>query len=82
MQLTRLHSDKSHESILKSCVVHFRYDEAGNTHGRPEIIPPSPTRLAWDFHNEQLLKTIDEAYDDAQKVLSVSQSFPCVAYDY
>jgi hypothetical protein len=52
--------------------IKFRYDEDGNTHGRPEIIPPAPSRLQWDFHNETLLKTIDEAYDDAQKVLNVS----------
>lgn len=50
----------------------FRYDEKGNTPGKIEIMPPAPTRLAWDFKNEQLLKTIDDAYDDAQKVLNVS----------
>jgi carnitine O-palmitoyltransferase 1, liver isoform len=33
-----------------------------------EVLPPIPTRLSWEF-NEPILKTIDEAYDDAQKVL-------------
>lgn len=48
-----------------------RYDESGNTPGKIEIIPHAPTRLHWDFRNQQMLKTIDEAYSDAQKVLNV-----------
>jgi hypothetical protein len=51
----------------------FRYDENGNCHGKVEVIPPTPTRIQWDF-DEPLLKTIDEAYLDAQKVLNVRQS--------
>lgn len=49
----------------------FRYDATGNTHGKPEMVPPTPTRLSWDFENEELLKTISQAQADAQKVLNV-----------
>jgi hypothetical protein len=49
----------------------FRYDDNGNCHGKVEVIPPTPTRLQWDFNDEQMLKTIDMAHLDAQKVLNV-----------
>lgn len=62
-----LHSPYQHYNLDDD----FRYDEDGNTHGKIEVIPPAPTRLQWDFRNQQLLKTIDEAYGDAQKVLNV-----------
>lgn len=51
----------------------YRYDATGNTHGKPEMVPPTPTRLSWDFENEELLKTISQAQADAQKVLNVRQ---------
>lgn len=36
-----------------------------------EIKPPAPTRLHWEINND-LIKTIDEAYKDGLKVISVS----------
>lgn len=35
------------------------------------MVPPTPTRLSWDFENQDLLKTISQAQADAQKVLNV-----------
>ncbi|XP_070506218.1 carnitine O-palmitoyltransferase 1, liver isoform isoform X2 [Chironomus tepperi] len=49
---------------------HEGYDENGNTPGQIEQLPPTPTRLSWSFNDDSLLKTIDQAYDDAQKVIS------------
>lgn len=46
-----------------------RYDEHGNAVGALEMTPPTPTRLNFDFNDDSLLKTIDIAYDDAQKVI-------------
>jgi len=37
-----------------------------------ECKPPLPTRLKWDFSEEQLVKNIDQAYNDALKITSVS----------
>ncbi|KAG5684914.1 hypothetical protein PVAND_014123 [Polypedilum vanderplanki] len=47
-----------------------RYDENGNTLGKIEVLPPVPTRLSWDFNDESLVKTIDMAYDDAQRIIN------------
>jgi hypothetical protein len=61
---------KSIENILKhQCK--FRYDEAGNCRGTPELTPPNPTRLSWDFSDEKLLKSINTAHEDSQKLLNV-----------
>lgn len=38
-----------------------------------QVKPPTPTRLKWSFDDE-LLKTIDNAYNDALKLAAVSQS--------
>lgn len=62
---------KSFKFSKNNKTINFRYDENGNTQGKVDVIPPAPTRLQWDFQNEQLLKTIDEAYNDAQKLLNV-----------
>lgn len=39
-----------------------------------KIEPPTPTRLQWNF-NDELVKTIDNAYNDALKLAAVSN--PC-----
>ncbi|KAG5684913.1 hypothetical protein PVAND_014123 [Polypedilum vanderplanki] len=49
---------------------HEGYDENGNTLGKIEVLPPVPTRLSWDFNDESLVKTIDMAYDDAQRIIN------------
>lgn len=59
--------------LMLNLLFEHRYDATGNTHGEPEMVPPTPTRLSWDFENEELLKTIGQAQADAQKVLNVSQ---------
>ena len=56
---------------MSNIFIEHRYDATGNTHGKPEMEPPTPTRLSWDFENEELLKTIGQAQADAQKVLNV-----------
>lgn len=48
------------------------YDEHGNIKGKAEIKPPTPIRLDWDFNDPQLVKMIDEAFIDSQKVINVS----------
>jgi len=48
------------------------YDESGNLLGTIGFVPPTPTRLAWDFGNAELVKTIDEAFDGTQKLIEVS----------
>lgn len=67
---------KTEVQILIIFYPFFRYDAYGNTPGQldSENLPPVPNRLSWDF-DEPILKTIDAAYDDAQKVLSVSYFF-------
>jgi carnitine O-palmitoyltransferase 1, liver isoform len=46
-----------------------RYDEDGNCRGKPEFIPPTPTRLVWDLKDQNLLAAIDDAHQAAQKLL-------------
>jgi len=48
------------------------YDENGKIKGTISVTPPAATRLAWDFSNAELVKTIDEAYQDSQKIVDVS----------
>ncbi|XP_070491326.1 carnitine O-palmitoyltransferase 1, liver isoform-like [Chironomus tepperi] len=48
----------------------FSYDENGKLLGTMECTPPLPTRLKWDFSDEQLVKNIDQAYSDALKITS------------
>ncbi|XP_037036694.1 carnitine O-palmitoyltransferase 1, liver isoform-like [Bradysia coprophila] len=43
------------------------YDVDGNLHGKMLIVPPIPTRIQWSF-NEDLLNTIDDAYNDSLKL--------------
>lgn len=43
------------------------YDENGNLLGEMQINPPTPTRLQWNW-NDELVKTIDNAYNDALKL--------------
>jgi hypothetical protein len=38
-----------------------------------ECKPPLPIRLKWDFSNQQLVKNIDQAYEDASKIVNVSE---------
>lgn len=47
------------------------FDEKGKLFGSMEMKPPAPTRMIWEF-DDQLEKTIDEAYNDALKVVAVS----------
>lgn len=47
-----------------------RYNDNGDALGSIEITPPNPTRLSWDFNDESLLKTIDIAVVDAQKIIN------------
>lgn len=46
------------------------YDQQGNIIGKMEMQPPEPIKLFWDFGDE-LLKIIDEAYQDGLKVIQV-----------
>lgn len=48
------------------------YDADGNLRGNMEITPPIPARIRWSF-NDDLLKTIDNAYNDALKQSTVSE---------
>lgn len=50
----------------------FSYDEKGNLKGSMKIKPPAPTRLQWEF-KEELVKNIDEAYQDALKIVQVAK---------
>lgn len=52
----------------------FSYDENGNLKGQIKIKPPAPTRLQWEF-KEELVKNIDQAYQDALKIVQVSFIF-------
>jgi hypothetical protein len=42
-----------------------------------EFKPPLPTRLKWDFSSEKLVKNIDQAYEDALKVVKVGKIAAC-----
>ncbi|CAH1371842.1 unnamed protein product [Tenebrio molitor] len=42
-----------------------RYDENGNTIGKPEIVPPAPIRLNWDIKSE-----CQEAIEKSMKVVT------------
>lgn len=48
----------------------FSYDENGNLKGAMKMKPPVPTRLQWEF-KEELVKNIDQAYQDALKIVQV-----------
>lgn len=48
----------------------FSYDENGNLKGSMQMKPPVPKRLQWEF-KEELVKNIDEAYQDALKIVQV-----------
>lgn len=65
--------DEQTVGLINYFHVFNRYDAQGNTPGQLETenLPPVPNRLNWEF-NEPLLKSIDIAFDDAQKVLRVS----------
>jgi hypothetical protein len=54
--------------------MNVRYDENGNAKGKPEFIPPTPTRLAWELNEENCLAAIEDAHLEAQKLLNVSPS--------
>jgi carnitine O-palmitoyltransferase 1 len=47
-----------------------RYDEAGNCRGSSDLVPPNPTRLPWNLEEEELLKNINLAHEDAQALLN------------
>jgi hypothetical protein len=49
------------------------YDEFGNVFGSMEMKPPNPKKLQWEF-NSELVKKIDEAYNDALKIAKVTLS--------
>lgn len=38
-----------------------------------EMKPPLPTRLEWDFKDQELQTTIMAANEDAQKIINVSK---------
>lgn len=59
---------------MKKKLKNYSYDENGNLRGKMQIDPPTPTRIQWSF-NEDLLKTIDDAYNDALKLAAVSKNF-------
>lgn len=65
--------DETKVGLINHFYVSYRYDAQGNLPGQLETenLPPVPNRLSWEF-SEPLLKSIDIAYDDAQKVLGVS----------
>lgn len=42
------------------------YDEHGNCKGQPELVPPSPKRVAWDLNSSECMSAIREADADAQ----------------
>lgn len=65
--------DEQTVELINHFHVSYRYDANGKTPGQLETenLPPVPNRLSWEF-NEPLLKSIDTAFDDAQKVLGVS----------
>ncbi|VEN55359.1 unnamed protein product [Callosobruchus maculatus] len=50
------------EWVMTSEVWEHRFDDDGNTIGKPEVTPPTPVRLNWD------LKEIKEAIDASLKV--------------
>lgn len=50
------------------------YDQDGNLLTTMQMKPPNPTRLSWEFTSE-LVKSIDEAYNDGLKILKVKKSF-------
>jgi carnitine O-palmitoyltransferase 1 len=47
------------------CPCVCRYDENGNTIGKPEIVPPAPIRLNWDIKSE-----CQEAIEKSMKVVT------------
>lgn len=52
----------------------YSYDESGNLKGSVNLTsspPPPPIRLAWDFSSSELIETIEEAYNDALKMIEV-----------
>lgn len=54
----------------------LRYDKNGDLVGRIEVEPPRPTRLQWSF-SDDLIKTVDHAYNDAVKVAEVRLIVVC-----
>lgn len=46
------------------------YDKLGNCKGPIKVKPPSPIRLSWDLDNEDCLSKINEAHEDAQKLIN------------
>lgn len=46
----------------------YRFDENGNTIGKPEIIPPAPIRLNWDLKDEEK-SAIDTALKVANEII-------------
>lgn len=53
---------------------HNSYDSNGNIKGAIEIKPPPPMRLEWNFIDQDLQDTIEEAFVDSQKIIEVKWS--------
>ncbi|KAG5668795.1 hypothetical protein PVAND_016721 [Polypedilum vanderplanki] len=68
--------------MLEECMVYDikSYDAHGNIKGTMEIKPPLPVRLNWDFSDQNLINTIDEAYGDGLKLIS-DLDYQCVVHD-
>lgn len=58
------------ENNIMEEVMQNGYDERGNCKGIPDFQPPSPQRMSWDLNNDACLLAINEANDDAQKLLN------------
>ncbi|CAG9816018.1 unnamed protein product [Phaedon cochleariae] len=57
------------EWVITSETWDVRYDEDGNTMGKPELSPPSPVRLAWDLSSDAL-EAIAQALKVTEKLIS------------
>lgn len=47
------------------------YDKNGNLKGTAVVMPPPAMRLEWELKDPKLLATIQEAFEDSQKIISV-----------
>ncbi|KAG4080232.1 hypothetical protein HA402_010724 [Bradysia odoriphaga] len=59
--------------------IYDSYDADGNLFGKIQIVPPTPTRIQWSF-NGDLLRTIDDAYNDSLK-LAADVDYKLLSHD-
>jgi hypothetical protein len=57
--------------VWRSTAFRFSYDKNGQLKSKIISKPPNPTRLKFEF-SEELVKTIDQAYQDGLKVINVT----------